>query len=267
MKILVTGGTSIVGRTIVHCLISNGHDVIQIGRGTDPKWALGQDIPIGVAADCLVHLAHDRKLTLEQNMQAFQRIIASFDKRIIFLSSLSAHSRSKSTYGQSKYEGEQIFSSVGGSSLRAGLIVIGRNYSGVIAKLARLVEISRLIPIPFGGKPNLYFTRIEDLCAEILNEIQFGNSCVKFAAASTPIKLLNLCKTMQMHFGKRRYFLKISTALTNLLLSIFLWDLLRPTFIDSLLSMSIEVSDFEFANLEASSVTFDSPDFLSVVAD
>jgi len=262
MKILVTGGTSNVGRSLVHYLISNGHDVIQIGRNTEPKWTLGQDIPKTIAADCLIHLAHDRKFTLEQNVSAFQRIITSFDKRIVFLSSLSAHSKSKSIYGQSKYKGEQTFSSVGGSSLRAGVIIIGRNYSGVIAKLAHLIEISKVIPVPFAGQPKLYFTQIEDLCAEILYEIQFGKSCVKLAAATAPINLLNLCKTIQLSFDNTRYFLKIPSTLTNLVLRIFRWSALRPTFIDSLYSMSIEISDFEFTDLEESNATFNFPNLL-----
>ena len=109
MKIAITGSTSTIGCKLVQELRLRGFDVIPFGGRSSEIWRIGSLFPGGVKADVLIHLAHDRKLTFKKNIEATKNLCGSFSGKIIFLSSLSAHSRAISNYGRSKYFMEGSF--------------------------------------------------------------------------------------------------------------------------------------------------------------
>ena len=64
MKFLITGASSSVGQEIYKKLQNLGYEVNSVDTGQTKKWRLGDPLPPS-GADTLIHLAHDRGLSIE----------------------------------------------------------------------------------------------------------------------------------------------------------------------------------------------------------
>ena len=138
MRIAITGSTSGIGMHLSKKLNETGHTTFPLGGSKSKLWQLGDKFPQELEADLLIHLAHDRTLSLDKNIAAAKSLCTSFGGNKLFLSSFSAHSKSRSIYGKSKYEIEKVFAETNGCSLRAG-VVYGANIGGIFAQLTTLL--------------------------------------------------------------------------------------------------------------------------------
>jgi hypothetical protein len=255
MRIAVTGSTSAIARILMTELSLAGHSVIEMGGSNSSVWRLGQGFPPGVEADLLIHLAHDRSLSLKENSQVAQVLCASFVGPKIFLSSFSAHSKSLSRYGKSKYAMEQIFNCSNGSSIRAG-IIYGGEVAGIFEQLQNLITKFPIIPILFRGRPLMFTTHIEDLVSEIVSKIGASDGRTTFSAHPLPISLENLCIQIRNSLGSSKLCVRIPKQpidwFSKTLVQIF------PNFpmLDSLLSLSCEANYEELSKLKVSTTKF-----------
>jgi nucleoside-diphosphate-sugar epimerase len=257
MKVIVTGSTSTIGFHITKLLNESGFEVIPIGGSDSKIWKLGESFPLSFKADALIHLAHDRKMNLEENIKAVDSLVNSFTGYKLMLSSLSAHSQSKSIYGQSKFLAEKLFVDSNGVCLRAG-IVFGSQIGGIYATLNNLVEKLPIIPVPFSGEPRLFMSDINDLCDEIRQTLIQRPQGIVFAANPWPISLRSVVTEIQTknlkNSSKRKFF--ISKLLTWVGLKT--GELIVPgnRFIDSLKSLEVEVTSNELSKLIPSLIKF-----------
>jgi len=247
MKLLITGASSSVGLEIYKRLQTLGHEAYSVDIGQTKKWRLGDLLPPS-DADVLIHLAHDRDLSIKQNIVAANRICESFKGRIIFLSSLSAHSQSRSKYGRSKFNIEKIFLRESGIILRAG-IIFGKDINGIYLKLVNILKKFRIIPIPYRGNSILFVTDIDDLVNEIIFVINSKVASPIFAAHYFPISLYELLEQISKKENLLNRFVLIPSQPFDIILRVISKLFTKFHILDSLLSVSKSVSYTELSKL------------------
>ena len=247
MKFLITGASSSVGQEIYKKLQNLGYEVNSVDTGQTKKWRLGDPLPPS-GADTLIHLAHDRGLSIEENIVAANRICESFKGRIILLSSLSAHSRSRSKYGRSKFNIEKIFLRESGIVLRAG-IIFGKDINGIYLKLVNISKKFRVIPVPYRGNSILFVTDIDDLVNEIVFVINSKVASPIFAAHHFPISLHELLKQISRKEKLSNRFILMPIQPFDIVLRVMSKLFTKFSILDSVLSISKSVSYTELSKL------------------
>jgi nucleoside-diphosphate-sugar epimerase len=255
MRIAVTGSTSVIGQRLVSKLSESGHTPVPFGGSKSDIWQIGEKCPVNLDLDALVHLAHDRSLSVEENIAAVNVLCKSFEGPKVFLSSFSAHSKSISTYGRSKFAMENIFNARNGCSLRAG-VVYGDNVEGIFAQIELLIRKLRLIPLPYRGSSLLFTTHIDDLISEILLLLIQREGVTTFAAHPMPTSLHNLSIQIQKHLGVRRRAIRIPRQPLDVLVRTLVRLLPNFPMADSLLSLSREASYEEISKLRIPNSSF-----------
>ena len=257
MKIIVTGSTSPIGKILINRLIESGHTVVPLGGSESDVWTLGMTIPLAIEGDALIHLAHDREFTFRENSQAIRLIVDSFSGYKIFLSSMSAHSKSKSNYGQSKFASEDCFLETSGAVLRAG-VVYGPEVEGIYKTCQSMIYDLPIIPLPFNGTSRMFTTHIEDLCEEFLDVLNSRRSGIFLAANPWPISFKKLLRRIEQQNPKSgiRIYISISPTLTRLILAILTILKIKNPTLDSLRSLDTEVSLLELSNIAPPKTSF-----------
>ena len=255
MRVAVTGSTSVIGRRLVEKLSEAGHTPVPCGGRQSNVWQIGQACPNKLNLDALIHLAHDRTLSVIENTQSAKFLCDSFEGPKIFLSSLSAHSKSISRYGKSKYAMENIFNNSNGSSLRAG-VVYGDKVEGTFGQIELLIRKLPLVPLPYKGSSLLFTTHIEDLISEIIVHLNQNQGITTFAAHPMPTSLKNLSFQIQKMLEMSKPVVNISREPLDVLLRSLVRVLPNFPMADSLLSLSREASYEELSKLEVAKTTF-----------
>ena len=256
MKILITGASSVLGQTLNRYLLKQGHETYLLQGKQSTVWNLGQELPSCFQADALVHFAYDRGATLEQNVISINMVVNSFNGYKLLISSFSAHSKSKSTYGKSKFIAERIFTENRGSALRAG-IVFGKEVQGIYGLLNKYLQVLPLSPLPFQGHRRLFVTHIDDLCEEILRTLELKSVGIIFAAHPWPISLRKLFEIISKNIGRRNQkTIGLPTVLTRVIIAVLKLFHFKSSSVDSLESLSIEVSATEISKLLPSITKF-----------
>jgi nucleoside-diphosphate-sugar epimerase len=196
MKILVTGGTGVIGAGAIPALLKAGHQIRLLSRGADrdareyPERveAFAADISdpaslAGAAQGCeaIVHIAgiveeKPPEITFEKiNVEGTRNILHAAEqagvRRFIFLSSLGADTGS-SAYHSSKLRAEGLVKSFGGEWL---ILRPGNVYGPGDEVISALFKMIRTLPsIPVVGQGDQPFQPIwfEDLGAAIARAVQ-----------------------------------------------------------------------------------------------
>lgn len=250
MIVAITGASSSIGKYFSDFLTQSGHRVIPVGRQEYFCWRLGEALPLNLEADVLVHLAHDRKLSLEDNIRAIRLILDSFDGHFLFLSSLSAHSNSKSIYGKSKYVSEDLFLQAKGTVIRAG-VIYGHGILGVHYLLKRLKTSLPILPIPYFGLSRFFVSHIDDLCEEVQKRLLLKDNVRVFAAHVWPYSIRRLITLIPIDSAKirKQIMIPIPTKIIKLLLLPLRSLAQKISTIDSLISLDSEISNSEISRL------------------
>jgi NADH dehydrogenase len=192
MKVLVTGGTGVIGEAAVRALVHHGHSVRVLSRhaGRDQPWwpdgvegwagDISDESSIrGAAAGCeaLLHVAGiaaeqpPRRTFQAVNIDGTRYVVLEAERagvrRIAYVSSLGAD-RGHSAYHRSKYAAEDVVRAFSGDwvILRPGAV-----YGPGDAHLSVLLQMIRSLPvIPTIGDGNQQFQPIwhEDLAAALV---------------------------------------------------------------------------------------------------
>ena len=167
--ILVTGASGYVGRRFVELAEQGGHIVIALGHPAYPAqrawpWRLGEAPPAQAfdGVDVLVHAAHswegDRDAAAGNvnfaGTVALARAATSV-ARILFVSSVSAHSGARNAYGQVKLDTEKaLVATYGDRAVIARLgLVYGGALSGQYALLRKITAITPVLPMISPRRP------------------------------------------------------------------------------------------------------------------
>ena len=167
MNIILTGGTSQIGKLLVCKLRQHGHQVIEIGRTQHNYWKLGSPIPDQVKGEILIHLAHDRTRSLEECISDTKALLYGYSGFPILLSSTSAHTNSYSNYGKSKFFAEQIFIENNGSVIKAGLIC-GSLKNRFLEAITKKLQDYKFVILPHRGLSRFFISDADTLFSEIL---------------------------------------------------------------------------------------------------
>lgn len=203
MKFGITGASSDIGIELYSLLTHRGYEVTKCGRTENLVWEIGKAFP-NSDIDVLFHLAHNRKLTLLQNKEAVDLLISSFGKKIIYISSTSAHPESLSKYGKSKYLIQEAIEAAGGASIISGVIFGRENMSknSIITQLGRITDNYPIVPLPFAGKSLIYFSQICVLSEALLYAAESHESGNFRAFSRTPLTLEEVMESI-ISIGRR----------------------------------------------------------------
>jgi uncharacterized protein YbjT (DUF2867 family) len=197
VKVLVTGGTGVIGRAAVSELLRRGHTVRLLSRGAAEDaeiWAdarvepfpgdIGDASGVRGAADGCTALVHivgivdeaPPELTFERiNVGGTSNILAEASRagvqRVIFISSLGAE-RGSSEYHRSKLEAEALVQRWGGNwtILRTGAVVGPGDET--LSVLLRMIRILPAVPVIDDGDQPFQPVWHEDLAWAIGESVQ-----------------------------------------------------------------------------------------------
>lgn len=193
MKVAITGVTGFIGRHLAESFLSAGREVAGLCR-TPPEdrvpglefypYDLARRVPEQALAGCsvLVHAAHvlysrREPAADELNFQGAQRLFSAARKagvrKILYVSSLSAHSGVDSHYARSKLAVESLLHPGQDLSLRLGLVL---GPGGVAKRLQQVLESSRFVPLIDGGRQPVHTVHIDDLC-RLVASLAEGPDC------------------------------------------------------------------------------------------
>lgn len=196
MRVLVTGGTGVIGEGLLPALVGAGHTVRLLSRGADAdakRWpaevepfaADVTDVSAlrGAAEDCgaVIHVTgivdeSPPALTFERvNVQGTRHVLAEAAraglKRFIYVSSLGAE-RGRSQYHRSKFKAEELVR----ASAFDWLILRPGNVYGpgdeVISTLLKLVRALPAVPVIDAGNQPFQPVWYEDLGRAILRALE-----------------------------------------------------------------------------------------------
>lgn len=188
MKVLVTGGTGVVGAGVVTALLQRGHAVRLLSRHAErdaARWTqgvtpVGGDVSVAASiegaadgCDAVVHLVaiveeHPPRATFERvNVEGTRNVVAEANRagvqRLVYVSSLGAD-RGRSGYQRSKREGERIVRNDfqgGWTIVRPGAVYgPGDEHLSVLLRMIRTLPT---VPLIAGGEPRFQPIWHEDL--------------------------------------------------------------------------------------------------------
>jgi nucleoside-diphosphate-sugar epimerase len=201
----ITGASGYVGGTIKAYFKRHGWPVYELvhnagRRGRDRQepavpYSLGGELDTRVRSaleNCklLIHCAYDfslvdwqsiRKVNIDGAIRLLSGAGEAGVERVVVISTMSAFDGCKSLYGRAKLAIEQEAEKTRSVVVRPGL-VFGRSPGGVIGALAKIVSLSRIVPLIGGGHQVLHLAHEDDLCRLI-----FRIAAEKPEATSKPI--------------------------------------------------------------------------------
>jgi len=213
-KCIITGTTGYIGKNLLSLFKKNNWKILEFKRSgnnqlsNEFKYSLGNtpEPSIFKNYDYLIHCSYDFNLTtweeikktnIEGTLKLIEAAIRGGIKKIIFISSIAAHSNSKSLYGRAKFSIEQalkIYPQV--TIIRPGM-VFGKTHKGTFNSLENWVVKLPVIPLISHAGP-LFACHIEDLSKFILNTITSDGEGFFYAGHHTPMEfrdvLINIKK-------------------------------------------------------------------------
>lgn len=237
--IAITGATGLVGRALCLAFADSGWTVHALARREDPGLsargirAYPCDLPTTLHPEALhgcaavVHAAYStrhrsmaeaRRTNEEGSARIFEAARAA-GARVIFVSSVSAHPRARSYYGQSKLRLEGLLDPGRDLAVRPGLVL--SSHGGLFQRMAATVRRSPFIPLFGGGRQPIQTVHIDDLCAAFLAAADRGPTGTLTIAEPEPITLRRLLELFAARLGRSPRFLSvpISPALAALRVS------------------------------------------------
>jgi nucleoside-diphosphate-sugar epimerase len=167
-KVAITGASGYVGSAIARAFRGQGWEVLELGRQSSPRFALGEEVVVDwTGVDALVHCAWAFDVKgWEQaeriNVHGSLRLLETGPRRGVFISSLSCFEGCKSLYGKGKLEVESEALKLGYAVVRPGL-VYGGEAGGMMGSLENAVKASPLVPLIGDGSYPQYPVHEDDL--------------------------------------------------------------------------------------------------------
>ncbi|NKB20402.1 MAG: NAD-dependent epimerase/dehydratase family protein [Alphaproteobacteria bacterium] len=226
-SVAVTGANGYLGGAIAEFLKAAGWRVCALVRRPDEMDVDAHRFVLGEAVDpknftdidVLIHCAWDFAPAASDdyfrvNVDGTERLLAAAKeagvKKIIFISSMSAHPDCLSKYGQAKLECESAILEMGGAVIRPGL-VWGGSGSGLHGAIAAATKRLPVVPVLAGDLHSLYMCHVEDLAktiGDLAAQDEFS-SMAYVAADKSPWSMRDLASCIATAAGKKRAFLPI----------------------------------------------------------
>jgi nucleoside-diphosphate-sugar epimerase len=223
MRIAISGATGFIGGRLCKWFVDRGAEVRALARKPIDAldWAgrvhpFHGELPDGLderafedGIDAFIHCAYqtrsaDRGTAERTNMRGSERIVQLCRKhdvrRLVFLSSMSAHVAAQSYYGRSKLMVESLLDPSRDLIIRPGLVI---GTGGIFWRLCELVRRFRVIPIFFGGGQLVQTIAVDDLCHGIGTALDRDLSGVLNLAEAEPVSVDELFNAIVRMLGTR----------------------------------------------------------------
>jgi len=229
--IAITGATGLLGKALCLRFADEGWTVRAMGRREDASLAArgvrtyACDLPdtLDQAAfdgcDVVVHAAYatryrSRIEALRTNEAGTIRILETARrariKQFIFVSSMSAHDKARSYYGQSKLRMESFLDPARDLAVRPGLVLSGAG--GLFARMAATIRRSPVVPLFGGGRQPIQTIHIDDSCRGVGIAIDRALHGVLTLAEPEPLAFRGLMDLIAARVGRRPRYLGIPIA-------------------------------------------------------
>jgi nucleoside-diphosphate-sugar epimerase len=220
MHILITGGTSYIGRRVARLALRQGHRVTLLGTDRAPPgveraipWRLGQ--PVADAAwsppvDAVIHIAHVWHPTGPEeddiNLKGTAGLLAAARgaqvPRFVFASTMSAREQALNRYGRVKYRTEALLDRAGEASARIGLVYGGPRQSlwGTLARISALPLLPAL-----GARQRLQPIHVDDVADGLLRIAAGGETLPRILVlAGEPVTFGDFLREIAWRLHGRR---------------------------------------------------------------
>jgi nucleoside-diphosphate-sugar epimerase len=263
--VIITGPSGYLGRNLTACFRKALWRVSGAGRNSPANidWVGKLDLAEGTcpdwpAADLFIHAAYDfsaltwseiERRNVRMSMAILQAAKKGGAKRVLFISSMSAHAEARSWYGKGKWQVEQFCRQNGVMVVRPGLLY-GAPQGGLAGVLAKMATQSPLLPYPYYPRGSLYACHIADVCLACMVLADLPSSALPehplVAAHERPWPFQELLKTVAKAQGRAPWLIPVPWRLPWSLLRLVEGLGLRPSLrSDSLISLASTISDFD----------------------
>lgn len=228
---VVSGASGFLGLALVRHLAQHGHAVRALARRPQAqpeiqgvRWHLCElpdriDAGALAGAEVLVHCAYDlrggdparsRSVNVEGSRRLFDLARSRGVRRIVFVSSLSAHEQAVSDYGRSKLAVEALLDPARDVALRPGHII---GPGGIFWRQAQQIARLPFIPLFFGGRQPIQTVDLADLCEALRVLVEGELTGVHGYAEIESVQLRQLYAAVAEYAGKRPRFLPLPGGL------------------------------------------------------
>ena len=235
--IAITGANGFIGKYLVNYFQQRDYKVIAIIRQyhlDDNRPAFYRYFDLAspsnnidlAGCDILIHCAYIKNSNGEDsdhiNINGTKSLYglskAAGVGKFIFISSLSAHEKAVSHYGQVKLKIESILDDRKDLVLKPGLVL---GNGGLFGSILGIIQNSRILPLIDGGRQKIQGIDVEDL-AECLKAAVDNDVTGKYVlAADEEFTLLDLARTIRDKLKKKIWFVPIPFWLASFTLSLF----------------------------------------------
>lgn len=219
-KIIVTGANGFIGNYLVNHLRSNDYDVIPFLRRPNVEngevfYDINGDVNESIIATSkvVIHCAFipntNNNSAFDQNIYGTQKLVNLCNKykiKLIFFSTLSAHSNAESEYGKHKYALENKLDCSKDVILKPGL-VIGKG--GLFNRMLRFARKFRIIPLIDRGKQPLQFIALSDVAESVVEIINKNLSGSYTLVTNEQMTYLEFYQSISEVYKIRFFYLRI----------------------------------------------------------
>lgn len=202
--IAITGANGFLGSELVRHFQSAGLTVIALVRNSHRftstaeiryvEYDLTKPILPSLLKDVdyLVHTAYVKQNAkqpdaLQINTSAARQLVDAARKnnlkKMVFMSTMSAHTGAESVYGKQKLAIEKLFQGKDSAVIRAGLIV---GNGGIVKQMFDFMRSKHMVPLIGGGVQPLQIVAVYDL-ARVIDTILSGNHAGLFTIATPTV--------------------------------------------------------------------------------
>jgi nucleoside-diphosphate-sugar epimerase len=232
--VAITGANGFIGSALVQFLENAGYPVITLARKKAGRKKGGErlyDLQQPPAADllagveilihCAVIWAGGQIDAAQLNYQGTEKLIACARsngvKKIIFISSVSAHDKAISAYGKGKFRTESLFDLQNDVVLRCSLVI---GQGGLFGRMLHHALTKRIVPLFYKGRQQVQVISIDDVLASVLTIIT-GNMAGRYILANRQhITYRSIFETIARVYKKRVIFIPVPVSIIQFLINI-----------------------------------------------
>jgi nucleoside-diphosphate-sugar epimerase len=238
MKILITGASGYIGKSLVKIAAAHNHQIVGASRRPMESVSLwfpfdldsSSELTLPEDIDAVIHLASHTSAADKNNKQNEPEVAAAcalitaahkIGAKFIFVSSQTAREKAPTTYGRTKWHIEQDVLAANGLVVRLGQ-VYGGPEQGLFGTLVNLVRRLRVLPA-FVPSPLVQPIHIDDCAEGLLRYIELKemDSGVYCLASPEPISFATFLKSIARNRVRgQRLFVPVPTLLIKIMTNI-----------------------------------------------